>query len=67
MRLSLPLLAVIVALPLAAACSSSGSGGAGGATSSTGPSGPSKHVVKSTDGGVGDDAGPAEKSTGAGW
>jgi hypothetical protein len=66
MRLLLPLLALIVALPFAAACAGSSSGGAGGASSSAGTAG-SKPVVKNADGGAQDDAGPDIESTSAGW
>lgn len=66
MRLSRTLLALIVALPFAAACSGSASGGAGGASASTATSG-AKPVVKSKDGGAAGDAGPDIESTSAGW
>ena len=65
MRLIVPLLALIVALPFAAACAGSASGGAGGASPSAGTAG-SKPVVKK-DGGAQDDAGPDIESTSAGW
>ncbi len=65
MRLPRLLLALIVALPFAAACSESGNGGAGGAAATTGTG--SKTVVKAKDAGPKDDAGADPESTSAGW
>jgi hypothetical protein len=66
MRFPSSVLALLVALPFAAACSDSGNGGAGGAPATT-STGSSKTVVKSKDAGPKDDAGADPESTSAGW
>lgn len=65
MRLLGYLVALIVALPLAAACSGSGTSGAGGASSTTGQGGHATPIHKTPDGGSG--AGGDLESSGPGW